>query len=229
MNSRSISALLLFATVFAASVRADDNQSNTKAPPKQLSTIISTPIFSQTLVHGLPSGWKMVQPGKSPDGSTFIQGYAQEGQTPSNWSELVTVTGMKDMAKTPNATLTGLLGYMAKQKRAVCPERPIAISAGNMAFGSHPGLVAVLGCGRLATDTAGIKAGEGEIGVYVLVQGDNDYYIIQRVQRVPAFEVTPEPLSRPEFSRLVQSLFPIGVCELTDSPALCEPKLGGRK
>lgn len=229
MNSRSISALLLSATVLAASARADETSSITKAPPKQPSAIIATPIFSQTFVHGLPDGWKMVQSGKSPDGSTFVQGYVQEGQTPTNWSELVTVTGMKDMAKAPNSTLPTLLGYMAKQKRAACPERPIAISAGNMAFGSRPGLVAILGCGRLTADAAGIKAGEGEVGVYILVQGNNDYYIIQRIQRVPPFEVTPEPIARPEFSRLVQSLFPIGVCELADGPAECEPKLGGRK
>jgi hypothetical protein len=136
---------------------------------------------------------------------------------------------MKDMVKAPNTTLPRLLEYMAKQKRVVCPERPVAISAGSMAFGSRPGLVAVLGCGRLTANAGGMLDGEGEIGVYVLVQGDSDYYIIQRVQRVPAFEVTPEPLSRPAFSKLVQSLFPIGVCEIGDSPAQCEPKLGGRK
>jgi hypothetical protein len=65
------------------------------------STIVSTPIFSQNLVHGLPSGWKLVNSGKAnrPEGMLFSQNYALEGQTPANWTELITVTGFKNLAQ----------------------------------------------------------------------------------------------------------------------------------
>ena len=227
MKNLSILLLLLFAVSYTSGLRAETVP--TKAELKEYSAIFSTPIFSQVFVHGLPKGWKMVNSGKSPDGSNFIQGYALDGQSISNWTELIMVTGMKDMVKTPNATLSRLIEYIAQQKRRACPERPFAISAGSAMFGSHPGQIAILGCGRLSADVAGLKAGEGEIGVFIAVQGEKDFYVIQRMQRRAAFDVTPEPLSRPEFLRLVQSLMPIGVCEIGDTPDQCEPKLGDRK
>ncbi|MDD2685765.1 MAG: hypothetical protein PHY62_06370 [Gallionella sp.] len=229
MKNLSISLLLLLVASYTSGLYAEDAPTKAAPLPKEYSAIFSTPIFSQVFVHGLPNGWQMVSSRKSPDGSDFVQVYALDGQNPSNWTELIMVTGMKDMVKTPNANLPNLIEYIAKQKRVVCPERFFAISAGSAMFGSRPGHTAILGCGRLSANAAGLKAGEGEIGVYIAVQGEKDFYVIQRVQRRAAFEVTPEPLSRSEFLKLVQSLMPIGVCEIGDSPDQCEPKLGGQK
>lgn len=218
---------LASSTVIAAEEQTDAQQPQKEAKPYE--TIVSTPMFSQSFVHGLPKGWRLVQSGKSPDGSSFSQGYALEGQSPSDWTELLTVTGFKDMAKLPNASPSAFIEKTARHKQTLCPKSMVAISGGNVVFGTRRGHVAIIGCGRLPTDMGGMTAGEGEIGLYVIVQGDNDMYVIQRLQRVSPFEPKAQPITPQEFSNLLQSLFPIGVCEISDSPDQCKPKLGGKK
>ncbi len=195
------------------------------------STIVSTPIFSQNLVHGLPSGWKLVNSGKAnrPEGMLFSLNYALDGQTPANWTELITVTGFKNLAQNANATPKALIGKMAGQKESVCPGNSVVASGGDVAFGEVRGHVAVLGCGKLPNDLGGMKAGEGEIGVYIVLKGANDMYVIQRMQRVASFEPKSQPITPQVLGELLQSFFPIGLCELTDTPNECQPKLGGNK
>ena len=197
----------------------------------QYSTILSTTIFSQNLVHGLPNGWKLANSAQAnhPNGLMFYQNYALEGQSPTNWTELITVTGFKNLSLAPNATPYGLIGKMAGQKESVCQGNAIAISGGDVVFGAVSGHVAVLGCGKLPTDMGGMKAGEGEVGIYIVLKGLNDMYVIQRVQRVESFEPKSQPITPQIFAELLKSFFPIGLCELSDTPSQCEPKLGGKK
>jgi hypothetical protein len=118
---------------------------------------------------------------------------------------------------------------MAGQKESVCPGNSVAVSGGDVTYGEVRGHVAVLGCGKLPYALGGMKAGEGEIGVYIVLKGSNDMYVIQRMQRVASFEPESQPITPQVFGELLKSFFPIGLCELIDTPSECQPKLGGKK
>jgi|GEM_PF-1977439 len=220
---------VLFALISALAVSCPA-LSEERPSVSSYSTIVSTPIFSQNLVHGLPNGWKLVNFGKAnrPEGMLFSQNYALDGQTPTNWTELITVTGFRNLAQNANATPKALIGKLAGQKESVCPGNSVAVSGGDAAFGEVRGHVAVLGCGKLPNDLGGMKAGEGEIGVYIVLKGANDMYVIQRMQRVSSFEPESQPITSQVLGELLKSLSPIGLCELTDRPNECQPKLGGK-
>jgi hypothetical protein len=199
-------------------------QGGTRAP-----NMFFSRVWSQAVVHAIPDGWKLVQQGASADGARYTLNYAPEGASPSSWTELITVTGFKDMAKDPKASPAGMVEYLARQKRAVCPDRAVAISAGDVMLGQRRGNIAIVGCGQLPSDIAGIKAGEGEISLHIVISGDKDMYVITRLQRVAPYEPSAEPISKEVFGRLVRELLPAGICELNDTPAQCQPKLGGKR
>ncbi len=96
-------------------------------------------------------------------------------------------------------------------------------------FGEVPAHVALLGCGQLPRDIGGMKAGEGEIGIYIALKGSSDMYVIQRIQRVKSFDPQTSPITPEVFRGLLKSFYPIGLCELTDMPNECRPKLGNEK
>lgn len=194
-------------------------------------TIISTTIYSQNLVHGLPKGWRRVSSGQTnhPEGLIFSQNYALDGQNPSNWTELISITGFKNLAQSSNATPKALIGKIAGQKESICPGKSVAMSGEDVLFGEVHAHIAILGCGKLPRDIGGMKAGEGEIGIYIALKGSNDMYVIQRIQRVTSFEPQTPPITQQTFSELLKSFFPIGLCELTDTPNECRPKLGSEK
>lgn len=198
-------------------------QTEIKAPNMHFSRM-----FSQAVAYGLPDGWKLVGEGPSPDGRYTVN-YAQDGVSPANWRELITVTGFKDLAKAPNASPKGMVEHLAKQKRSLCPERTVAISGGDVMLGPRRANIAVVGCGRLPSDMASMKAGEGEISLHVVIMGDADMFVLTRLQRVSAYEPSAQPITNDVFGRLVKDFLPVGICELNDSQAECQPKLGGKR
>lgn len=230
MHILNLSFVTLIVSILFA-LPAQSEESSINSDQSHYSTIVSTNLFSQTLVHALPKGWRLAGSGEKdhPEGLMYSQSYVLEGQTATSWTELITVTGFKNMAKVPNASSYGLINKIAAQKKSVCPDNSVAISGGDVAFGSVRGHVAMMGCGKLPIDMIGIKAGEGEIGVYIVLQGVNDMYIIQRVRHTESFEPQSPPITPQIFGELLKSFFPIGICELNDSPDQCRPKLGGNK
>jgi hypothetical protein len=220
----TVSAVVVFlALIFFPDV------ASAQAPGAKPPNMFFSRMFSQAFVYALPVGWKLLHEGASADGLTYSLGYGRDDVSPENWTELITVTGFKDMGKDPKASPSGLVEHMARQKRGICPERAVAISGGDVLIGSRRANIAVVGCGKLPVDAAGMKAGEGEISFHIVMQGDSDMYVITRLQRVAAFEPQSQPVTPEVYGELVRSFLPIGVCELKDSEFQCRPKLAGRK
>jgi hypothetical protein len=186
-------------------------------------------VFSQSIVYALPEGWKLLGEGPSADGSRYTLNFGRIGVPVESWTETITVTGFKDLMKDPKASPAGMIEHLSRQKRSICPERAVAISGGNVMFGARRGAAAMIGCGRLPADMAGMKAGEGEISLHIVVAGTSDMYVLTRLQRVAAYEPKSPPVTDEIFGQLVRGFLPIGVCELKDSLAQCQPKLGGQR
>ncbi|MCW5626114.1 MAG: hypothetical protein KIT73_15480, partial [Burkholderiales bacterium] len=191
--------------------------------------LTSTVVFSQVLVHAVPKGWKMGKAVPSPDGKTLSLFMLRDGEGESNWTELILITGFKDVVKLPNASPKGMVGNIVERKKAICPDATVAVSGGDQKIGPHDGHMAMIGCGKLPASSAGLKAGEAEMGAYIVLQGTNDMYVLGHIVRMPPYTRDNAKVDAETYRKLVEPLSPMGLCEINEPIDQCKLKLGGWK
>ena len=176
-------------------------------------------LFSQVFVARIPN-WKVVFEKPSP--RHYIMEWVPAGQTLETWTEMITVQGLKDLARQPNLKAESVLGTLAGQIQKVCVPKFIGRSLGNSTIDSFEASRALIGCGELPADhPTGIKKGQGEIGYYIAIKGTNDVYVIHRSMRGAAFEPAALPVSQADLDRWEQELQPIKLCESNVPHAEC--------
>src|ERR1700745_1705820 len=79
-----------------------------------------TPIFSQLVVFSFPTGFKTIF--ENTKGDRYIREAVLAGETGDKWSQMVTVTGAKDLASNPKVTPQGFLEAIASGFKRACPD-----------------------------------------------------------------------------------------------------------
>jgi hypothetical protein len=186
----------------------------------------AVPIFSQTLAFTLPAGWKL---GFQNVGNTIhVVEYVPEGQTVENWSEMITLQGLRDVDRSPPwsppaRTPKGVLGLKVLDHRKVCGERLVAISIGDLRVDGNDAHAAIIGCGGVPADRPyGLKKGQGEVAYFLAIRGRNDMYLIHRAMRGPEFDPRSPPITPANGLQLMSELEPIKLCERAQEPG-CAP------
>ena len=171
MRKPSIALAVLLAT--AGSTRAEETK-----PPSAF-TVIS-PIFSELVMFQLPSIFTTVF--EQPSATNYIREAVPKGETVEKWTEMITVTGAKGLARTPQASAQGFAANIAAGFKRACPDTFAAKPVGPLAISGHDGFVAVASCGKVG----GSNAAHSETALIVAIKGAEDIYTIQWAERRPA-------------------------------------------
>lgn len=180
-----------------------------------------TPIWSQLVAFPFPQGFVPVFENVK-DGH-YSQGAVLQGETVKKWSQMLTITGAKDLVSNPNLTPERFAGGMAVGFKRTCPDSYFATGLGEIKFGNHGGFAAVLSCG--VANPVGESYSESVL--LIVIKGESDYYTIQWAERGEASK-TPIKFDSEKWVDRFKRLTPIKLCPIVPGEQAPYPSCANR-
>jgi hypothetical protein len=165
------------------------------------------PIFNQLLTFSYPAGFEPVF--ENTNGPSYIMELVPIGESVEKWSEMVTVTGAKELASNPNITPKLFVGRIAGRFKSACPNSFRADGFGALNFGGYDAYGAVISCGA-AKPT---EPQYSESALIVAIKGDKDYYTVQWAERGAATS-SPITFDAAKWVDRLKKLVPINLCPI---------------
>src|SRR5262245_53267704 len=110
----------------------------TQGPGNEPTTIVAiSPIFSELVMFSLPKGFRTVFERTS--GKNYVREAVVEGETVERWSQMITVTGAKDLASNPNASPQWLVERISAGFKRACPDSFAVTALGAVKVSGHDG------------------------------------------------------------------------------------------
>ena len=181
-----------------------------------------TPIFGQLVRMSYPQGFVLAN--EKANSASYIQELVQRGENVEHWTQMITVSGYKDLGASPQFTPAGLLTIIADGFRRACPnsflERPLRDSK----LEGLDTAAAVLSCG-LSPTTGGRTS---ETALIAVIRGRADAYTIQWAERVAPSKV-PMEIELPTWQARFGTLNPIRLCPIVSGEKAPYPSCVGAK
>jgi len=185
-----------------------------EAEDKQTKKSVSIPIFTQIIVLTLPPDWSIKPVHENVTQQHYIVEYLPKGQTLTNWHEMITLQGFKNLASAPQMSPKVLLSMLGNQIRKVCSDSFVVKYISSKNVDSYNAMSAVIGCGEVPNNhPSGIKKGQGEFGYYVAIKGNNEMYLVNRSWRGGAYSIETMPIDQDDLSTWISNFKTIKVCE----------------
>ena len=191
-------ATLLPVAVWAQTIKQDE----AKYPSSSI-----TPIFSQVLITFIPKGFEIAFANAS--ATDYIHELIPKGENVSQWTQMLTVTGAKDIALNPQLTPQQVAGFFGAGFQSTCPNSFNAhVFPNHHQINGHDSVSIIVSCGT-SKATQGTTS---EIALITVIKGKKDYYTIQWAERGSP-STTPIQIDLPKWSsRLEQQIKPIKLC-----------------
>jgi hypothetical protein len=174
------------------------------------SLIAITPIFSQLLSTSFP---KDFQPAPVYEvtlpGQRYMRESVLKGETVKEWTQMITVTGTKDLASSPNLTPQKFVESMAAGYRKACADSFSAVGVPVGKIDDFETFSAIVSCGSSPL-TAGRTS---ESAIILAIKGEHDYYTIQWAERA-APSSAPIAIDSAKWTARFNSLVPIKLCPI---------------
>ena len=163
----------------------------------------------------LPTDW--VEVARTSQGGADVLAYVPKGQSPDQWTDMLTVQVYSGMTALPAHTYY-------ERATANIMKTCDGPRAGDMQSGlsnDYPSAFWVLGCGRNQT------TGMGETSFFRLIQGDGALYMAQRTWRTRSYTDGGPPVSDQAAGAAIDLLRSFGVCN-PQAPGHACPALPGQ-
>lgn len=203
----AVAAGLSLATALCGSAAWADQQSGVK---------VISPVYGQLFMHTLPAGFKPVFEDTQPTG--YIRESVLAGETVKQWTQMVSVTGVKGLAAKPNASPQVLAAGIAGGFKRVCPASYSGISLGPTSIDGFDAYVAVASCGTVTTP-GGVSS---ETALLIVIKGAEDYYTLQWAERGEPSK-TPLKFESDRWQERFNQLMPIKLCPIVPGEAAPYP------
>lgn len=190
------------------------------AAPTSITVI--APIFSQLVAFSPPSNFVPVYDKEYK--SQYILKAVPKGETLERWTQMITVTGAKDLAKNPKVLPTTFADTIAARFKRSCPKTFSSIGIGNLKLAGHDACAAVVSCGR-------VRLGGGtnnETALIMVIKGASDFYTIQWAERAPPFDSRPT-IDKALWANRMNSLGPVMLCPIVPGEKAPYPSCTERK
>ncbi|HTQ98414.1 MAG TPA: hypothetical protein VMH83_00425 [Candidatus Acidoferrum sp.] len=176
-----------------------------------------SPIFSQLVAFSFPKGFTNVFEDAKPTG--YLREAVLDGETPDQWTQMLTITGAKDLAKNPNVTPQLFADRMAGGFKNACPTSFSGALIGNLKFGDYDGFGAVVSCGSTDAKNATLHS---EAALIIVIKGASDFYTLQWAER-GASSAAPLKFDEAKWKPRFQQLMPIKLCPIVPGEAAPYP------
>jgi hypothetical protein len=162
------------------------------------------PVFSQLVRYSAPADFKLAD--EHNNNSFYIREYVPHGQSADQWTQMLELTGTRDLATSAGATPQALLARMAAAFREHCPDTFAIEELGPRRIDGYDGFVTIASCGRVRG-----KSGYSETAVMLAVKGTKDFYTLQWAERGSGSPHTPA-IDRAYWEKRLEALGPVKLC-----------------
>ena len=204
---RVVSLLMLL----TLTVSAEEFESVDAIPEDVQSTAAVIPVYSQKISFNLPTDWKAAfQDQRS---GAFLVEFIPQGEVLENWQNLFTIQGFEKLAdKTkPIDFLDGL----ALRLKESCGQYSVYEQLGHLTVSKHKAFSAIMGCSNSPdAKNSSAKKGKSELGYYIAIQGQHDYFLIHKSIRGDSFDKDNAPINPDNADEFIAEFMPIELCQL---------------
>jgi hypothetical protein len=185
---------------------------------------VVAPVFHELVGFSLPAEFKSATPAYERDnGSFYSREYVPPGESVDRWTQMLTLTGVKDLAANPNATPRAFVSSLANGFKNHCPDTFATAEIGAQQIGAHTGFAIVVSCGHVQSGSQAFS----ETAVMLAVKGSNDIYSIEWARRGSASSAAPK-LDASYWSKQLERLQPVRLCPIVPGEAAPFPSCAER-
>ncbi|MEP7186940.1 MAG: hypothetical protein ABI767_14000 [Rhodanobacter sp.] len=199
------SALLALLASASLQLTAAELPYTTSQREKATSFLVISPIFSQLLAFKMPLMFHVVNEETSAHG--YIREAVPNGETADQWTQMITVTGYKDVAANPGPPPAVLINTIAGNFEKACPDTISIGDLGKTLIDGRPAGLAFAACGTVSDGAQS----HSEAAVIMVIKGSKDYYSIQWAERGPA-QSRPVAFDKQQWVGRLQQLMPVFLC-----------------
>lgn len=179
-----------------------------------------SPIFGQLVMFSLPKGFTTVF--EDAKASQYIRESVLVGENQHQWSQMVTVTGVKGLASNPNVTPQAFANRMAGGFKGVCPSSFSGTGLGAIKVGKYDAYAAVVSCGTANP----VGDAYSESALLIVIKGESDYYTLQWAERNAA-SADPIKFDEAKWTERLKKLMPVKLCPIVPGEAAPYPSCAG--
>lgn len=198
-------ALLALLASNSAQLAAAEVPQTTSRLENATSLLAISPIFSQLVAFKMPLNFHTVN--EQTSAHAYIREAVPQGETADRWTQMITVTGYKDIAALPGPPPALLINSIADGFKKACPDTITVGDLGNAPVDGYPAALAFVACGT-------VKQGgnsHSEAALILAIKGTQDYYTIQWAERRPA-QATRVAFDQQRWLGRLEQLMPVFLC-----------------
>lgn len=167
---------------------------------------LSTPIFAERVEFPYPKDFEVIN--EKRNGIQYLQESVLTGESGEQWTQMITVTGLKGVAASSGIKPFDFAKMMASEFKAACPTSYSATSFGMAKVADHDSFAAVISCGTVSKMG---KTPYSETALIVVIKGTNDYYTLQWAERGSASQSAVK-YDESKWEERFKNLTPIKLC-----------------
>jgi hypothetical protein len=182
-----------------------------------------SPVFHELVAFTLPPEVKSAKATYERDnGAFYIREHVPDGESVDKWTQMITLTGAKDLAHNENATPRGFVSSLANAFKIHCPDSFATTELGPQAIGDHQGFAIIASCGHVQAASQAFS----ESALILAIKGSSDMYAIQWARR-GASSNGPLKLDNGYWSKQLEKLQPIKLCPIVPGEPAPYPSCTG--
>lgn len=160
-------------------------------------------VYSQTLSWKHPN-WKNVF--KNQSNNAFIVEFIPKDQQLKTWKDMFTIQGLQSLAQDKELTPKHIEFSLINKIKKISPSNVLFKEFGNVNISGHEGVIFLLGLKEIPKDiTYGLPKGVSEIGLYLVVKGKKDFYILHRSWKREAITKDKLPFAKEEIQEWIRN------------------------
>jgi hypothetical protein len=216
---RFVSSLLIVGS-FAGLAHADDPNAVALRKLKSKSVTLIMPVYSQLVKIGYPAGFVPAYEKAQPD--SFLFELVPDGESVNNWTQMITLSGAKDVATRPNVTPKLVLDSVAAGFKRACPTSFNSRELGDSKVSGFDATAAVISCG-VSPSTGGKTS---ETALIIAVKGKADVYTVQWAERASPSS-SPIQFDAEKWSSRYKSIGSLRLCPIVEGERAPYPSCVG--
>lgn len=167
---------------------------------------VMSPIFSQLVMFAQPADF--IVRFENAKGGSYIREAVPKGETVEDWSQMITVTGLKGASETGQLTPQTFFENIAGGFKQACPETFTSIVLKPIKVNGHATYAAVASCGS-------VQAGKprSETAAMLVIQGTKDFYTLQWAERGKASGQSLD-IDKSVWQERLSKLLPVDLCDI---------------
>lgn len=208
---KKLAVIFVFLTLFLTTANAQDKkEAFNKIVEKEVKgdfVNVVMKVYNQTLSYQYPKVWNLAPAYRVQKGGYYMVEHLPKEQTLENWKEMLTYQGYKNLAQKEGVTSIKMISSMKERIKKVSEEELYFKPLYNWKLNGYDAAMALIGLKKLPSNMGkSFPEGQGELGLYLVIKGKKDVYVIQKSWRSEAFTEKHLPISMDELDKWIKVL-----------------------